>query len=456
MGHARARKTPAQLVEDEDYQLRHERVAGIDIAKAKADVCTRLPPAREGGRRASRVEEVPARAAEILALAARLLADGVELVVMESTSDYWRIWFYLLEGAGLNVQLVNSRQSRQLAGRPKTDRLDAQWIARLAEMGLLRPSFVPPPEIRALRDLTRTRLQLVRDRTREWQRLEKLLEGAAVKLSSAVRSLAKTVTARVILQALADGERDPLALAGLADPRVRGGRAAIAEALEGMTVGGHHRMLIRVHLDHIAFLDRSVAAVEDEIQAALDAIPAAQGVSADGIRCAGPGPDAAVLPAAERLAEIPGVSLDLARAIIAETGLDMARFPTAAHLVSWAGLSPVTRQSGPRSRKPQKGQGNDYLKGYCTQAATGAARTDTFPGERVRRLSRRLGPNKAKCAVARSILVIAWHLLASPDARFTDLGSSWHERKTSRDRKIRTHVRQLEALGLSVTVTPAA
>ena len=456
MGHARARKIPAQLVEDEDYQLRHERVAGIDIAKAKADVCTRLPPAREGGRRASRVEEVPARAAEILALAVRLLADGVELVVMESTSDYWRIWFYLLEGAGLNVQLVNSRQSRQLAGRPKTDRLDAQWIARLAEMGLLRPSFVPPPEIRALRDLTRTRLQLVRDRTREWQRLEKLLEGAAVKLSSAVHSLAKTVTARVILQALADGERDPLALAGLADPRVRGGRAAIAEALEGMTVDGHHRMLIRVHLDHIAFLDRSAAAVEDEIQAALDAIPAAQGVSADGIRCAGPGPEAAVLPAAERLAEIPGVSPDLAHAIIAETGLDMARFPTAAHLVSWAGLSPVTRQSGPRSRKPQKGQGNNYLKGYCTQAATGAARTDTFLGERIRRLSRRLGPNKAKCAVARSILVIAWHLLASPDARFTDLGSNWHERKTSRDRKIRTHVHQLEALGLNVTITPAA
>jgi len=402
------------------------------------------------------VEEVPARAAGILALAARLLADGVELVVMESASGCWRIWFCLLEGAGLNVQLVNSRQSRQLAGRPETGRLDAWWIARLAEMGLLRPSFVPPPEIRALRDLTRTRLQLVRDRTREWQRLEKLLEGAAVKLSSAVHSLAGTVTARVILQALAGGERDPLALAGLADPRVRGGRAAIAGALEGMTAGGHHRMLIRVHLDHIAFLDRSAAAAGDEIQAALDAIPAAQGVSAGGIRCAGPGPDAAVLPAAERLAEIPGVSLGLARAIIAETGLDMARFPAAAHLVSWAGLSPVTRQSGPRSRKPRKGQGNDYLKGYCTQAATGAARTGTFPGERVRRLSRRLGPDKAKCAVARSILVIAWHLLASPGARFTGLGSSWHERKTSRDRKIRTHVRQPEAPGLSVTITPAA
>ena len=145
MGNARARKISAQLIEDEQYQLRYERVAGIDVAKAKADVCTRLPPQRDGGRRTSRVEEVPARARDIWDLAARLQADGVQLVVMESTSDYWRIWFYLLEAAGLGVQLVNSSHARQLAGRPKTDRLDAQWIARLAEMGLLRPSFVPPP-----------------------------------------------------------------------------------------------------------------------------------------------------------------------------------------------------------------------------------------------------------------------------------------------------------------------
>src|ERR1700745_14044 len=141
VGSAGARKIPAQLVKDEDYQLRHERVAGIDIAKAKADVCTRLPPPREGGRRASKGEEVPAAAREILALAGRLLADRVELVVMEATSDYWRIWYYLLEAAGLNVRLVNPSHARQLAGRPKTDRLDAQWIARLAEMGLLRPPF---------------------------------------------------------------------------------------------------------------------------------------------------------------------------------------------------------------------------------------------------------------------------------------------------------------------------
>ena len=456
MGNARARKITAQLVEDEDYQLRHERVAGTGIAKAKADVCTRLPPARDGGRRASRLEEVPAQAREILALADRLISDGVELVVMESTSDYWRIWYYLLEAAGLAVQLVNSSHARQLAGRPKTDRLDAQWIARLAEMGLLRPSFVPPPEIRALRDLTRARLQLVRDRTREWQRLEKLLEGALVKLSSVVSSLARTKTARDILEALAGGERDPRALAALASAQVGGGRAAVERSLDGMCLGDHHPKLIRVHLDHVTLLDRSVAAVEDEVEAALDAIPAAWGISADGVPSADPGPDAAALAAADRLAEIPGVSRKLAMAIIAETGLDMTRFPTAAHLVSWAGLAPVTRQSGPRTRKPGKGQGDAYLKGYCTQAATGAARTANFLDERLRRLSRRLGAMRARCAVARSILVIIWHILASPEARFNDLGPDWHARNGDRDRKIRGHVRQLQALGLDVTLAPAA
>jgi transposase len=153
----RKNKIPAQVVEDEEYQLRHETVAGIDVAKASAVICTRLRPARDGGRRRSRTEEVAATVTAILALAAALIADGVELVSMESTSDYWRIWYYTLESCGLNVQLVNSSAARQLAGRPKTDKLDAQWIARLTEMGLLRPSFVPPPEIRALRAWTRTR-----------------------------------------------------------------------------------------------------------------------------------------------------------------------------------------------------------------------------------------------------------------------------------------------------------
>ena len=276
----------------------------------------------------------------------------------------------------------------------------------------------------------------------------------------AVWSLAKSQTARAILEAIAGGESDPGALAALASGRVRGGRAAIEQALEGMQVRGHHRMLIRAHLDHVTFLDRQVAAVEDEIGAALDAMPAAWGASADGETGpdAGHGPDTAALPAVDRLAEIPGVSPALARAIIAETGLDMTRFQTADHLVSWAGLAPVARQSGPRSRKPKKGQGDAYLRGYCTQAANGAARTDTFLGERLRRLSRRLDGNRARCAVARSILVIVWHLLASPDDRFADLGPGWHQRKTDTDRRTRSLMNQLRALhpdaDVNITIVP--
>jgi transposase len=271
-----------------------------------------------------------------------------------------------------------------------------------------------------------------------------------------VHSLAKTETARAVLTALAGGETSPKALAALADYRVRGGRAAAGESLEGMTLAACHPVLIRVHLDHITLLDRSIAKVEDEIEAALDAIPGAWGIGAGGVPSPDPGPGAAVLPAAARLAEIPGVSPKLAMAIIAETGLDMTRFPTADHLVSWAGLAPAARQSGPRTRKPKKGQGDAYLKGYCTQAATGAAGTDTFLGERLRRLSRKLGGTRARCAVGRSILVIVWHLLANPEARYRDLGPGWHERKADRDRKTRAHLRGLQALGYDVTITPAA
>jgi transposase len=421
-------------------------------------VCTRLPPAREGGRRVSRVEEVAATVTAILDLAARLLVDGVELVTMESTSDYWRIWYYVLESQGLAVQLVNSSQARQLAGRPKTDRLDAQWIARLTEMGLLRPSFVPPAEIRELRDWTRTRLQLVRDRTREWQRLEKLLEGAIVKLSSAVSALAGNKTARAVIEALIGGERDPRRLAGLARGPLRARLGDLERSLDGMIFKDHHARLARLHLDRVDALDRQVAAVDDEIAACLAAIPAACGVTAAGARDPDPGPDAAVLDAVSRLSEIPGISPVLARGIIAETGLDMTRFPTSAHLVSWAGLAPTARQSGTRARKPKKGQGDAYLKGYCTQAVNGAARTDTFLGARVRRLSRRLGGNKARCAVARSILVIVWHLLADPEDRYRDLGAGWHDRKTDTDRRTRSLLNQLRALhpDCDIAITPAA
>jgi transposase len=271
-----------------------------------------------------------------------------------------------------------------------------------------------------------------------------------------VSKLAGNKTARAVIEALIDGERDPRRLADLALTRLRGRRADLEQALEGMTFGRHHARLARMHLDRIDALDRHVAALDDEIAACLDAIPAAWGVPGEGVGGRAPGRGAAALSAAARLAEIPGVTLGLAMAIIAETGLDMTRFQTAGHLVSWAGLAPAARQSGARSRKPARGQGDSYLRGYCTQAANGAGKTDTFLGERLRRLSRRLGGARARCAVGRSILVIIWHLLSDPAARYTDLGAGWHDRKTDLDKKIQGHISQLRALGLDVTVTQAA
>jgi transposase len=195
--------------------------------------------------------------------------------------------------------------------------------------------------------------------------------------------------------------------------------------------------------------------LEDKIAACLDAIPAAQGVDADGT-AGGVGPDPVMLPAVWRLAEIPGVSTELACQVIGEIGLDMSRFPTAAHLVSWAGLAPVANQSGPRARKGKKGHGDSYLRGYCTQAATGAAGTNTFLGERHRRLTKRRGAGRAKVAVARSILIIIWHLLKNPEARFTDLGPEHYASRTDKDKKTRNLIRQLNALGVDVTLTARA
>jgi transposase len=284
------------------------------------------------------------------------------------------------------------------------DKLDAQWLARLTELGLLRASFVPPKAIRDLRDYTRARTRLVQERTRCFQRLEKLLEGALVKLSS-VASKLTTVSAQDMIKAMIAGQRDPKVLAALARTGMKAKHDDLVQALDGM-FDDHHGELAALLLDQIAGLDAKVAQLDARIGQAVTAVPAAWGIDADGTTGpeAGAGPDAAALPAVVRLAQIPGVSENLARAIIAETGLDMARFPTAAHLVSWAGLCPSARQSGPRTRAGKKGQGNTWLRGHLGQAATGAARTSTFPGERYHQIARRRGKAKAQVAVARSIL----------------------------------------------------
>ena len=443
-------------IEDEAYEQILERVCAVDVAKASGKVCTRVPHPSLPGRRRTRVWNVEATTNAVLELGAHLAGEGIEKVTLESTSDYWRIWFYLLEAAGLDVQLVNARDIKNAPGRPKTDKLDSVWQAKMTERGMLRPSFVPPVEIRQLRDYTRLRVDLTRERTRYWQRLEKLLEDSLIKVS-AVASTLDTLSVRDMLEALIAGERDPKVLAGLARGKMKAKHAALIEALTGH-FDDHHAELARMLLDQIDALSAQIARLTARIEELIAAIPAAQGVDADSTTGpdAGRGTDAAVLPAVERLDQITGIGAAGAQAIIAEIGLDMARFPTAGHLVSWAKLSPRTIQSGAISRSGRTGKGNPYLKGVLGEAAASAARTDTFLGERYRRIVKRRGKLKALVAIARSILVIIWQLLAHPAARYQDLGVGYYASRTDKDRKTRSHVRQLEALGFTVTLTQAA
>ena len=402
------RASPEEIP-DEEYEQVLDRVAAVDVAKDSGMVCTRLPGSGAGGRRTSRVWQVPATTNAVSDLAAQLVDVGVEKVTVESTSDYWRIWYYLLESAGLDVQLVNARDVKNVPGRPKTDKLDAVWLAKLTEKGMLRPSFVPPAPVRVLRDYTRMRVDLTRDRTRNWQRLEKLLEDALIKVTS-VASKLQTLSTRDMVEALIAGQRDPQALADLARGRLRGKHPALVQALTGR-FDDHHGELARILLDQIDRLDTQIAQLTTRIAELvndIDPVPPASPLDS-----AGDGSRPPATGRLQRLAEIPGLSTETAQLIIAEIGLDMTRFTTAAHLVSWARLCPRTIQSGTSTSAGKIGKGNPYLKGVLGLAAATAARSGgTFLAERYRRIVKRRGKGKALVAVARSILVIIWHLLA--------------------------------------------
>jgi len=445
-----------QEIEDEAHEQILERVAAVDVAKASGMVCMRVPHPARPGRRLTTVWDVKAATNAITELADHLVEHGIEQVTVESTSDYWRPFVYLLQAAGLRVQLVNAREVKNVPGRPKTDKLDAVWLAKLTERGMLRPSFVPPAEVRQLRDYTRLRVDLTQERARHYQRLEKLLEDALIKVSS-VASTLDTLSVRAMVEALIAGERDPKVLAGLARGRMKAKHAALVEALTGR-FDDHHAELARMLLDQIDTLSAQIGKLTTRIEQLLAAIPTAQGVDADGTTGpgAGTGPDAAVLPAVARLDEVTGIGRDAAQVILAELGLDMGVFPTAGQLVSWARLCPRTIQSGTKTRSGVTGKGNPYLKGILGEAAAAAAKTDTFLGERYRRLVKRRGKLKALVAVARSILVIVWHLLADPAARYHDLGAGYYASRIDKDNKARNHIRQLEALGFTVTLAPAA
>jgi transposase len=451
---AKIKRVPEEILDEEHEQVLH-RVCAIDVAKDAGQVCVRTP--RPDGRRSSQIWAVEATTTAVLKLGETLLERGVQMVTLESTSDYWRIFYYLLEASGLPVQLVNARDVKNAPGRPKSDTIDAVWLAKLTERGMLRPSFVPPRPVRVLRDYTRTRIDLTRDRTRYYQRLEKLLEDALIKVSAVASSLT-TVSTRDMVDALIRGHRDPQVLADLARGVMRRKRPALVQALTG-AFDDHHAELAAILLGQIDALTPQINHLTARIDHLIAELPPTTGP--DTTR-----PDTTVGAAdpatptrrnlIQRLADIPGVSVEAAQVILAEVGPDMTRFPTAQHLVSWAHLSPRLIQSGPKRRGGKTSRGNPYLKGILGIAAAAAARTHTFLGERYARVVKRRGKGKALVAVGRSILVIVWHLLADPDATYHDLGADYYTSHTNLQRKIRNHVRQLEALGLYVTLTPAA
>ncbi|MFV2013713.1 IS110 family transposase [Micromonospora sp. LOL_027] len=410
-----------------------ERIAALDIGKADLVCCVRIPGQGPGGRRRQEVSTYSTMTRSLLTMADRLRELGVTRVVMESTSDYWKPVFYLLEAAGVDAWLVNAKDVKHLPGRPKTDRLDAVWLCKVAERQMIRPSFVPPAPIRELRDLTRYRVDLIAARTAERSRVEKLLEDAQIKLSVVASDIFGT-SGREMMAALIAGQRDPKILAQMARSRLRAKITQLEDAFVGR-FSEHHGFLLTRMLARIDAITADIAEVNQRIEQQI-----------------GPFGDVA-----RRLDEIPGVGPATAHVIIAEVGVDMSRFPTPAHLASWARFAPGVKESAGKSKgSGSTGHGNSYLARVLGEAAVAAGKTDTFLGERYRRIARRRGNRRAIVAVGRSILTIVWHLLRDPATHFNDIGSGFYDTRVNPERRKRNQIRQLEALGYTVTLAPAA
>jgi transposase len=407
----------------------HPRCAGVDVSKRDAKVCVRVSGAGRAKAK-STVTTWSAVTNQVLALRDHLIGEAVTLVVMEATGDYWKPFFYLLEDGPFEVMLVNARHVKNLPGR-KTDVSDAAWLADLGAHGLVEGSFVPPEPIRQLRDLTRARTAITRDRAREIQRLEKLLEDAGIKLSS-VASDITGVSGRAMLAALITGERDPAVLADLAKRRMRSKIPELTEALTGR-FGAHHAFLARLHLDLI-----------DQHSAAIDELTTRIEVVIEPFR-----------GARDLIVTIPGISTGVADVIIAETGADMTRFPTAGHLASWAGTTPGSNESAGRIKSTHTRPGNPYLKGALGIAALSAARSNgTYYSAKYRRLAARRGPVKAIVAVEHAMLIAIWNML-NTGTLYSDPGADFYTRLNPDKAKNRA-VDQLRKMGYAVTLNPQA
>jgi transposase len=416
--------------EVEDEPLFAERVAGIDIAKAGIEVTIRVPSDSRAGRRQQESRSFATTRRALGELADWLRSWAVTRVGMEATGDYWKPVYFVLESAGFGCQLYHAAAVKALPGRPKTDRADSVWLARITERGMLSSSFVPPAPIRALRTHTRYRRHLTQARTAEKQRVEKLLEDGHLKLSSVISDI-HGVSGRAMLEAIIAGQRSPTALAQLARGTMRGKITQLEQALDCSFLTDAHVAVLAMML---AAIDSYTAQIE-ELTARIEVLAEPY------------------LRQIEQLDAVHGVGTISAQDVIAEIGADMTVFPTAAHLVSWARWCPQVAQSGGKRKGANAaGRGNPYLSAALGEITISAGRTPSYLGARYRRLVKRMPKKKALVATGNSVLTIFYALLSDPDASYSDLGPDYYEQRMNVRRQARNHVRGLERLGYKVTI----
>jgi transposase len=403
-------------------EVLYERCSGLDVHKRTVVACVRTAAGQQTRTFGTTTEA-------LLALGDWLVAQSVTHVAMESTGVYWQPVYNLLETLDLQVLVVNAQHVKAVPGR-KTDVKDAEWLADLLRHGLIRGSVIPDRPRRELRELVRYRVGLIRQRAQVIHRIHKLLEGANIKLASVVTDITG-VTGRAILDALATGRTDPTEMARLARGRLRTKQEPLAAGLRG-SFGAHQRLVLASQLRHLDFLTAEVDRLNAEV--------------AERLR-----PHEALV---ERLDAIPGVGRRVAEQVLAEIGPDVARFPTAAHLASWAGLCPGNHESAGKRLSGRTRKGNGWLRAALVEAAWGAAHTrQSYLAAQYRRLAARRGNKRALIAVAHTLVVIIYHLLRDGTS-YQDLGPNYYDER-HRDATVHRSVRRLERLGYRVTIEVA-